>query len=134
MDSPDGFQRNSTKRKIMNSPIKTLSALVIGGFLAGTAIAGPGDAYGAGFASRTLTNNTNPVGIALFRSSTLAGNAANCPMTQENSKLIPNANSKTPGFTKVVTGYSYPGCVGTSAGTMSCKGSTTACATMLQGS
>lgn len=117
----------------MNSPIKTLSALAIGGFLAGSAFAGPGDAHPS-FAYLQATNKGNAPTIALFRSGTLAGTAANCPMIQEQSKLIPNASVKTPGLTKVVTGSSYPGCVGTSAGTMSCKGSTTACATMLQGS
>ncbi|CAN5750344.1 hypothetical protein BH09VER1_BH09VER1_12020 [soil metagenome] len=98
----------------MNSTIKTLSAFAIGGLIAGTAFAGPGDAYGAGFASR-VPDKAKPVSIALFRS-----NAANCPMVKEQSKLIPNANSKTPGFTKVVTGYTHEGCVATSAGTMAC--------------
>jgi len=117
----------------MNSPIKTLSALVIGGFLAGSAFAGPGDAYGAGFASRAVVN-TKPVGIALFKGGVGLANTANCPMIKEQSKWIPTGNPKSPGVTKVVTGYKHEGCVSTSAGTIACKGSTESCSTMLHGS
>lgn len=49
----------------MNSPTKTLSALALGGLLAGTAIAGPGDAY-TRFA--LPKQSTNPVSIALYQS------------------------------------------------------------------
>ncbi len=118
----------------MKSPIKILSALALGTIITGMAIAGPSTgALNAQYASPS-TQNTNPVGIALFRGNgpTLA-NAANCPMIQEQSKVIPTGNPKNLGVTTIVTGYKFPGCVGTSVGTMSCKGSKTACATMLQG-
>lgn len=129
MDSPDGFPKNLNRNKIMKSPIKILSTLVLGSIITGTAIAGPSTgALNAQYASPSTQNN--PVGIALFRSNgPTVANAANCSMIQKQSKVVPAGNPKNLGVTTIVTGYKSPGCVGT----MSCKGSKTACATMLQG-
>lgn len=113
----------------MNSLTKTLSALAISGLLAGTAFAGPNAAY-AGFTPPVDTKKS--VGIALFRSDLTPASTSNCPMIKERVSLVPAGNPKNVGVNKIVTGYSYDGCVGASVSTMSCKGSKTSCADMLQ--
>jgi hypothetical protein len=113
----------------MNSPFKILSTLAIGGFLAGTAFAGPGDAHPP-FAYLQGANTNAPTTIALLRST--SDQAANCPMIKEQSKTLPTVNPKVSGATTVVTGAKHEGCVTTSAG-VACKGSTTPCAAMTKG-
>ncbi len=116
----------------MNSPIKkTLSAIAVGGLLAGSAFAGPGDAYGAGFTGRVV-GDTKPVSIALFKGSGLA-NAKNCPMIKEDARWIPTGNPKNPAVTKVVVGYKHEGCTATAEQKLACKGSNESCAAMLKG-
>jgi len=91
----------------MNSPIKILSALALGGLLVGTAVAGPGDAYAA---YGTLNKTSNPVSIALYRSNdSTSASMANCPNMTERTKLIPSGNSKSPAPQKVVLGTKCEG-------------------------
>jgi len=71
--------------------MKTLIALAIGGIFAGTALAGPGDAYAAypaaSFAKANADKKAEYVTIALFR-----------PGVKPTKKtLIFNANPKMPG-------------------------------------
>ncbi len=70
----------------MKSPIKTLSILAIGGFAAGSAVAGPGDAHPS-FGYQPAKQKTETVQIALFRSS--AGES-----TKVETKRLPSANPK----------------------------------------
>jgi hypothetical protein len=100
----DPQKKNLKKRKSMNFPIKTISALAIGGFVTGTALAGPNDAYAAGFASRPLYE-TKPVGIALFRSTRLTSDFPNRIVVKEESKLVPTGQPKNPGMMELDTGY-----------------------------
>jgi hypothetical protein len=103
----------------MNSPIKILSALAIGGFLAGSAFAGPGDAHPP-FAY-LQAQNTKPVTIALFKSGT---GAAQCPMAKEQSKVISTGSPRNTSPTTVVTGYKHEGCTMASATSMAACNST----------
>lgn len=92
----------------MNSPIKTLSALVIGGFLAGTAVAGPGDAYGAGFASRALFTNSKSVSIGLFHAKRhVSSDARAAASSSKNIVSVPNVNPKVAGGIPTATGYKH---------------------------
>lgn len=97
----------------MNSPIKTLSALAIGGFLASSAFAGPGDAHPP-FAY-LQAQNTRPVTVALFKS---GAGAAQCPMAQAQAKVVSTGSPRNTSPTKVVTGYKHEGCTMTDATTM----------------
>lgn len=116
------LEETSTKSNIMNTHI--LSALAISGLLAGSALAGPGDAHSP-FAYHPAGN---AAGIALFKGS----KAANCPMIKEQAKILPSASAKNPSVTKVVTGYMHEGCATNAAGTVVCKGSNETCAAMLK--
>jgi hypothetical protein len=66
--------------------IKSLSVLAIGGIFAGTALAGPGDAYGSyalSIAKARTEKKTESVSIALFRPGAKA---------KAEKTLIPSAN------------------------------------------
>ena len=79
----------------MKTLIKTLSILAIGALAAGTAVAGPGDAYAgypAALASQKATKD--PVQIALFRAS--ASDKSNVV-----TKRLPSANPKATAFQTV---------------------------------
>lgn len=83
----------------MKTLITTLSILTIGGFAAGSAIAGPGDAHPS-FASQPAQQKT--VQIALFRSSS-------GERTKVETKRLPSANPKIPTARTVqVTGHMSP--------------------------
>jgi len=86
------FEKKTRKTKNMNPLIKTLSAVALGGLFAGTAIAGPGDAY-ASFGTQPTKNN-GAVQVALFRPS--AKNQANV-----ETKIIPSANPKNGAVTTI---------------------------------
>jgi len=88
----------------MKALIKSLITLTIGGIFAGTALAGPGDAYlgfpTASVAKASAEKKTEYVTIALFRPGvTTAGAKAKAEKT-----LIPSANSKMPGVVQVAPG------------------------------
>lgn len=88
----------------MNSSITPLSILAGAVLFAGTAFAGPGDAYGAGFASRA-TMPAKTVTIALSK-----GNAPLSTDTQvatTRSVMVPNFNPKIVGGISTATGYQY---------------------------
>jgi hypothetical protein len=89
----------------MKSLITTLSAVAIGGFIATSAIAGPGDAYGAGFASRAFVT-AKPVSVALYRS---AEQTSDARIAAQPRKLVsvPNVNPKIAGGVPTATGYRY---------------------------
>lgn len=118
----------------MNSSIKKLGTLLLGGFLAGSAFAGPAGVYSnGGFASQTLGSTPQPsvTLIALFRSG--AQGTQNCPMIKEQSKQVPLGTSKGKGTVKVVTGYKHENCVRNGKGAVVCKGTDKSCSHMLQG-
>jgi hypothetical protein len=112
----DSKKENLNTIMTMNSPIKILSALTIGGFLAGSAFAGPGDAHPP--FSYLQTPTTKPVTVALFRS---GSDVAQCPMAVEQTKWIFAGGPRNPSPIQVVTGYKMENCTMTSAS------STTAC-------
>lgn len=86
----------------MKSHVKTLIAIVIGGALGAVAYAGPAGVYSnGGFASNTALMAPQPTyapeTIALYRSTgTTSGEKVTT--TQEQSKLIPSGNPKSPGL------------------------------------
>ena len=84
---------------------KSLSILAIGGIFAGTALAGPGDAYGSHAASvgkASAKKKAKYVTIALFRPRiTPAGEKAKAKKT-----LIPSGNPKGRGVVQVAPGSS----------------------------
>lgn len=87
----------------MKSLIKTLSILAIGGLVAGTAVAGPGDAHPSfAYLPAKAVKKTETVTIALFRA----------PVGEKAAvatKLLPSANPKIQGARTVqVTGRMSP--------------------------
>ncbi len=90
----------------MNSSTKILSALALGGLLAGTALAGPGDAHSR---SASLATQDNPVTIGLFRSNNVSSTKTDCLGMTKQTKLLPNANPKARGLQEVVVGYRCKG-------------------------
>lgn len=72
--------------------MKSLSVVALGGLFAGTAVAGPGDAY-ASFGSQP-TQKTGAVQVALFRPS--AKSQANV-----ETKVVPSANPKNGAVTTI---------------------------------
>lgn len=86
----------------MNSAIKTLSMLAGAALFAGTAFAGPGDAYGAGFASRA-TMPEKPVSVALFKSNARLSTDEQIATTRPVT--VPNMNPKIVGGVPTATGY-----------------------------
>lgn len=120
----------------MNPLIKSLSVLAIGGIIAGTALAGPGDAY-AGYSGRTaalLSTVSRSPTVAVWTTRGLSLGDATCPMMKLKTTFIPSGNPKSPGVVRRVTGYTAEGCVGATVATMSSKGSKISCQTMLLGS
>jgi hypothetical protein len=118
----------------MNSSIKILGALALGGFLSGSAFAGPAGAYSnGGFASQVANSTPQPqvTLIALFRSGTQ--DTGNCPMIKAQTTQVNTGAAKGQGATTVVTGYKHEGCVVNSKGTVICKGTQQACSDMVQG-
>ena len=83
---------------------KSLSILAIGGILAGTALAGPGDAYlgypAVSFAKASAEKKTEYVTIALFRTGVTSAGAK----AKAEKILIPSGNPKMPGVVQVVRG------------------------------
>jgi len=88
----------------MKPLIKSLSILAIGGIFAGTALAGPGDAYlgfpAASFAKASAEKKKEYVTIALFRPGVTPARAK----ARVTKILIPSANPKMPGVVQIVTG------------------------------
>ena len=74
----------------MNPLIKSLGVVALGGIFAGSAIAGPGDAY-AGY-SAPPKQNTGQVQVALFRASVKK-------QAIVETKIVPAANQKTGALT-----------------------------------
>ena len=90
----------------MKASTRILSTLAIGGLLAGTAMAGPGDAHSR---SAALPNGESPVTIGLFRSADMSTTKMDCLGMTKQTKLVPNANPKARGLQKVVVGYRCEG-------------------------
>jgi hypothetical protein len=88
----------------MNTSLKTLSALTIGGLLAGSAFAGPGDAHPP-FAY-LQAQNSKATTVALFKSP----GAAQCPMATAQSKQVSSGSPRNTAPATVVTGYKHEGC------------------------
>jgi len=84
--------------------IKSLSILALWGIFAGTALAGPGDAYlgfpAASFAKAGAEKKTEDVTIALFRSGVTSAGAK----AKVSKIFIPSGNPKMPGVVQVVRG------------------------------
>ncbi|MFA7343089.1 MAG: hypothetical protein WC003_02180 [Terrimicrobiaceae bacterium] len=76
----------------MNPLIKSLGVVALGGIFAGSAVAGPGDAYS--YYSPQTAQNTGQVQVALFRAS--ANKQANV-----ETKIVPGANQKSGALTTV---------------------------------
>lgn len=118
----------------MNSTIKKLGTVVLGGLLTGSVFAGPAGVYSnGGFASQVAGSNPQPPTtlIALFRSGTQA--PENCPMIKAQTKQVTTGAAKGQTTTTVVTGYKHEGCVHASNGTVVCKNSKQSCSEMSQG-
>jgi hypothetical protein len=138
MNSPNDSKENPKNRKPnkMNLLIRSLSVLAIGGIFAGTALAGPGDAYAVYFgrtAALTGTLSRAPT-VAIWTTRGLSFGQATCPMMKLKTTFIPSGNPKNPGVVERVTGHTAEGCVGATIATMSCKGSRISCQAMLLGS
>jgi len=99
---PSQKRKTTTENLKMNPLIKTTVVVTIIGSFAGTAFAGPGDAY-APFGNRIAANKTESVGIALLRTQ---GQTSHCPSTSKcpsasgcsmktKMVVIPSANPKT---------------------------------------
>jgi hypothetical protein len=130
-------QKKTSNRKAnkMNPLIKSLSVLAIGGIFAGTALAGPGDAY-AGYSGRTATStgaHSRAPTVAIWTTRGLSLGETTCPMMKLKTTFIPSGNPKYPGVVRRATGYTAEECVGATIATMSCKGSKISCQAMLLG-
>jgi hypothetical protein len=64
--------------------------------------------------------------------SSLLGFGAGCPTRTPLIKLVFVSNPKNTGFSRIVTGYRFKGCIGKTAETMTCPGSDLACLQMIR--
>ena len=111
-----------------------IGTLALGGFLSGSAFAGPAGVYSnGGFASQVANSTPQPsvTLIALFRSGTQE--PGNCPMIKAQTKQVNTGAAKGQGTTTVVTGYKHEGCVANNKGTVICKNSKESCSDMVKG-
>ena len=94
-----------------NTLFKFLGIATVVAAMAGTAVASPSGGYT--FAS-------------------LLGFGTGCPMRPPETKVVFVNTSKNMGFSRIVTGYRFTGCVGKTPKTMTCPGSNLSCLQMIR--